>query len=114
MPKLLAYNPSLGVVGRDGEVSVIKCSIPDYEPLEGVLKLLGDSFDVTTAGDLVNAVKDHLYGLRKHSVDSRQWVAAEKKLKEHNCTNLTLESNLQKYSACGFSGDLVGWDQKIY
>lgn len=113
MPKLLAYYPSLGVLGRDGDLSVIRCSIPDYEPVDGVLRLLGGAFGVATAGDLVNAVKDHLYGLRKHSVDTREWVAVEKRLKKLDCSNLELESGPQKFSGGQFAGDMVGWDQKI-
>lgn len=114
MPKLLSYYPAVGVRGMNGEVMVVKCKIPDYEPTEGVLRILGDSFGVTTAGDLINAVKDHLYGLRKHSIDTRSHAATEKKLKDYNCTDLELESNLVKYAARGFAGDLVDWDQKIY
>lgn len=114
MPKLMSYHPSISVEGKDGELSVIRCDLPDYETDDGVLKLLGDSFGVSTAGDLVNAVKDHLYGLiqsaKCRAKLPNDWDVS-KRLADVGCRNLEISTSVrsQKYGA----GKSVSWGYQI-
>jgi len=124
MPKLLAYHPAVGVRGEDGEVSILRCSLPDYEPGDVVLRILGGSFGVATAGDLVHAVKDFEYANhnrtctleRLNNDDDR---VASQRLEAAGCRDLRLETEVRKSSAGSPRSDVppgvevVDWDYRI-
>lgn len=123
MPKLLAYHPAVGVRGLDGEVSILRCSLPDFEPGDVVLRILGGSFGVATAGDLVHAVKDFEYANHNRSCVSKlssddDRVASER-LEAAGCRDLRLETGVRKSSVGSprsdvpFGVEVVDWDYKI-
>ncbi len=119
MPKLLAYHPVVGVRGVDGEVSILRCSLPDFETGSGVLRILGDSFGVATAGDLVHAVKDFEYANHNRSCVSKlssddDRVASEK-LAAAGCRDLRLETGIRKSAAGDVPPgvEVVDWDYRI-
>lgn len=115
MPKLLSYHPSILIRGEDGELSVIRCDLQDYDTDDGVLRLLGNSFGVATAGDLVNAVKDHLYeGIRTNKFSAKSDINVVERLGEVGCSNLSLESvSGRKFSISSKAPREVGWDHLI-
>lgn len=57
-PQVRAYHAKVGVIGENGEVSVISTDLPDFAVTDEVLSRIGIMCDANTAGEAVEAIRN--------------------------------------------------------
>lgn len=92
IPEIISYHPQIGVMGKDGQVAVIRVDLPDFAQHEEVLELMGQTLKVETAGEVVKAIEGGEYAERLEAV---------------GCLNCSVEH------AAALHSPLVDWDDKV-
>jgi hypothetical protein len=59
-PRILGYHPEIAIKNHDETISIIKMDLPDFEPTDTILKSLANTFNVSTAGELIQSIKEKL------------------------------------------------------